>query len=238
VTTGKLAEEYFRLPEEEHRRLWTNCTQAVIDASCREFQLQQTDQLRQRYEASGADSPLLFIDNGDLSEVKLLCPRCHDRSLCLRQVVVWADCRTDCGHRYQWIDSEELGCPRCEHRPHAFEINEELSGGAASCVCWCGCSSHTVCRTHEDAFCPKCGQLPQAYEREGIAYCGLHHHPMIPYRLPSSFLFQEPVARGHQASFPRARIFGVANDGEGIESRYCEVCDGLYRDWLKARGLA
>src|SRR5205814_1328437 len=116
-----------------------------------------TDRLRRRYQEPTSFGAAVFIDEHDISEAQLFCPRCHERHLRLAQVGVWANCRTDCSHRYRWVDSEEQGCPRCGHRPHSFEIEEEPAVlGSSGCVCSCGCSSYTVCRSHEDVFCPKC----------------------------------------------------------------------------------
>lgn len=235
VRTGQLAEEYFQLPEDERRRLWTTCTSEEIAARCREVEAESTDRLRRRYEASASVGLVLFINEHDFSDAQLLCPRCHQNNLRLRQVVVWANCRTDCGHRYRCADSEERGCPICGHRPHSFEIEEEPAAhGSSGCVCWCGCSSHTVCRSHEDGICPKCGNLPSGYEREGIPYCGLHHRRLIPYRMPANFLFIEPVCRGETHRFPHAKIWGESSEGkESVQGGYCESCESARREWMK-----
>ncbi len=228
IKTGRLIEESFVLPEDEQRQLMTRGTRAEIGARCAEVEREIIEQLRARR----SPDVLLFIDQQDTDETPLLCTRCHKKTLRLLHVIVWANCRTDCGNRYPWTDSEEQGCPTCSHRPHSFEIEGE---GEISerCVCYCRCSSRTVCRSYEDGYCPKCGSLPSSYELNGIASCGLHHRQMIPYRLPSGFLFMEPGCRSASHRFPHARIWGeAAPNTDAIEGGYCESCDAMRNEWL------
>ncbi|MFO0797597.1 MAG: hypothetical protein U0804_08965 [Gemmataceae bacterium] len=235
VHSGRLGEEHFQLTEEERRRLWTNSTVEEIAAHCLEVEEETTNRLRRRYVESVSAGMVLFINDHDTSSAELPCPGCHQRTLRFGQVVVWAKCRTDCGRRYLWLDSEVPGCPSCGHRPHSFEIEDENSDqGSPSCVCWCPCSSHTVCHRYENGFCPKCGSTPHGYELNGIPHCGLHHRRLIPYRVPANFLLRETVYSGESYRFPNARIWGEAFEREeSVPGGYCENCEAARREWMK-----
>ncbi len=234
VRTGRLAEEHFRLPDDEQRRLMSKCTTDEIAARRRGVEEELTGRLRERYRVNNLDNNSLIIDERDRTEAKLLCSRCHRTTLKIQQVIVWANCRTDCAHRYQWIDSEELGCPICSHRPHSFQIEDNSSGSAMQPdICSCGCSSYITCCDHEDCFCPKCCKRPTGYEHNGIAYCGLHHRQLIIYKIPLNFLLMTAYHCRDSDLFPNAKLFGEARDGEeSLQCGYCDRCEVARCEWM------
>jgi hypothetical protein len=163
------------------------------------------------------------------------CPSCRNKTLTVEQVAVEAHCKSDCGHRHQWPDSEAAGCPKCGHRPHRFrtEIEPRLAGLPRT-TCSCRCSSSTDCVSHGDGFCPKCGELPVVYETGGEHFCGIHHEPMLPYRVPANFLFVETDSRWVAEQFPNAKLWGDAPGGTGcVPGLCCTACESDHQRWLE-----
>ena len=159
---SRLSESYFQMPVDEQRRLLTNCSESEIKRHTSAFERQIIEGLRSAAGSELKSSKWTLIDECDLNDAKLVCRKCNGATLLLRQVTVWAVCRTDCDRRYLWKDSEEIGCPICEHRPHSFEMELDQPRNALHpTICYCGCSSHTVCNDNGqiDCFCPKCGEL-------------------------------------------------------------------------------
>ena len=159
------------------------------------------------------------------------CPQCSEISLQVEAVDVIAYCRTDCGHQYQWLDSETTGCPLCNHRPHRFRINCDPDS-ANRTTSHCPCSSSMDSADHVDAFCPKCGGLPVSYYRDGRCFCGLHHACMEPYRAPSNFLFIHASAQFVSDRFPNAKLWGDCDAEDALSSTYCPKCEVDHQAWL------
>ena len=161
------------------------------------------------------------------------CPNCSNNTLRIVAVLVTAFCNTDCGHEYQWHDSEEPGCPRCNHRPHRFRIEaeDEFTRNDRT-FSHCPCSSSMDSASHADAYCPKCGELPVRYHVNNQSYCGIHHTPMAPYSAPSNFLFIEAAARWVSDRFPNAKLWGNSEADDSLPSTYCPTCESDHQVWL------
>lgn len=164
-----------------------------------------------------------------------LCPTCGHNSLRVQQVYVTAICTSDCRHEYQWLDSEQRGCPRCGTRPHRFQVDlESRFSDQARTTSSCRCRSGLDSASHLDAYCPKCGKLPTRYVTGGRAYCGAHHTPLQPYRCPGNYLFIESSSRRAADQFPNAKLWGDAESADHEPSSYCPTCESEHRRWLAA----
>ena len=119
-------------------------------------------------------------------DARLNCPQCRNETLCIERVVAMAHCK--CGLEYEWPDSEAAGCPQCGHRPHRFRTEHEPADlprtPERSPACRCSSSLDSI--SHVDAFCPKCGELPETYNLGDKSYCGVHHEPLHAYRVPET----------------------------------------------------
>lgn len=164
------------------------------------------------------------------------CPRCHHLSLHVAPVDVTAVCEAGCTHEYQWHDSEDAGCPICKHRPHRFHIDSELRfAHHARTTSSCPCSSSMDSASHVDAYCPKCGELPDRYDTNGHSFCGRHHAEMAPYAVPKDLFFMEPTARWISNQFPNAKLWGDAEVVEAWMLMYCPVCESEHQRWLATK---
>lgn len=161
------------------------------------------------------------------------CPQCGNDTLTLNHVHVIAICKADCGHEYQWPDSEEHRCPECDCRPHAFRTeSEEQFASQPRTICSCRCSSATDCTSHVDGYCPKCGRLPSAYHADNKQFCGMHHEVMLPYNVPGNFIFMHPHAPTEK--FQNAKRWGDAIDtSDGLSGSYCLLCETDRKRWLE-----
>ncbi|WP_425395585.1 hypothetical protein [Aeoliella sp.] len=165
---------------------------------------------------------------------RLPCPQCSRSSLKIVQVRVVANCKADCGHEYRWLDSESRGCPRCNHRPHAFSADlEPAFADQGRVISSCPCSSNLESAAHTDAYCPKCGELPEKYRVDGREFCGMHHVALQPYDAPSNFLFIHTAASHAADQFPNAKHWGDAT-GEAHASMYCPNCESDHQTWLES----
>jgi len=222
---------YHQTPRDDKmaRRHATARMREIEDAIRRTFIERQQATLRNRYESDGT----CVFDPPPNSRFR--CPDCGDDSLILDQVRVVAVCKADCAHEYDWPDSEEHGCPQCDYRPHAFRAESEArSEEHARTICFCPCSSTTDCTSHTDGYCPKCGALPDVYTVKEESFCGEHHEEMIPYNVPSNFVFRLPNApRGR---VPNAKFWGDATDeSDSVAGSYCVLCENEYRSWLESQ---
>jgi hypothetical protein len=78
--------------------------------------------------------------------------------------------------------------------------------------------------------------LPDAYNIDGVCFCGIHNERMAPYRAPENFLFIEHLARGADDQFPNAKLWGDApEDTEGIHTHFCASCEADHQRWLQAK---
>jgi predicted nucleic-acid-binding Zn-ribbon protein len=164
------------------------------------------------------------------------CPDCGNDSLVLDQVHVTAICKADCGHEYEWLDSETAGCPRCGYRPHRFQTEHEPRfADRPRSICWCPCSSSTDAISHVDAYCPKCGELPDEYQVDGVVFCGIHYERLLPYELPANFLFIENESRWVARHFPNGKLWGDASvNADSREGSYCPSCESDHQRWLQS----
>lgn len=161
------------------------------------------------------------------------CPQCEQEKLSLAQVDVIADCKSGCGHEYRWDDSEQQGCPKCEHRPHRFQVDfEPRLKSLPRTTSFCPCSSTLESAIHSDAFCPKCGGLPDAYLVNEASYCGMHHTRLQTYRLPRNWLFILTSSRWVGDRFPNAKLWGDALDNDAIDGLFCEQCEETHQLWI------
>ncbi len=167
------------------------------------------------------------------------CPVCNNHSLILKKVHVVAFCNADCGHEYEWPDSETSGCPRCGYRPHRFQTeHEEQFANHPRTICWCPCSSSTDAISHVDGYCPKCGELPNEYQLHDVVFCGMHHERLLPYELPANFLFIETESRWVAHRFPNAKLWGDAAPGEEKHAGlYCPLCESDHQRWLQSHAV-
>src|SRR5206468_5430499 len=134
------------------------------------------------------------------------CPQCGRDTLRIDQAYVTAFCRSDCGREYQWHDSEQQGCPKCNHRPHRFAVDTDATFvGQCRTESFCPCSSSLDSVSHLDAYCPKCGHVPNSYQTDGHSFCGIHHEWLRPYQAPENFLFIETASRWVADRFPNAK---------------------------------
>lgn len=202
-------------------------SKARADELHRVFVKPATQDLASEY----ADQPR-FTFNPEVGST-FRCCNCGREALRIEQEKVTAFCRTDCGLEYQWHDSEQLGCPKCKSRPHRFladtDANFDGQDRTESC---CGCSASMDSASHVDAFCPKCGQLPNHYETKGLSFCGLHHERLHPYHIPGNFLFIEIASVRVANRFPNAKLWGDANTEDSLEGSYCPTCELEHQRWL------
>lgn len=173
----------------------------------------------------------------------LVCPECRQKCLRVDQVRVTAYCKRDCGLEYQWQDSEEHGCPKCNYRPHGFQVDLDLhSARKERVVSSCPCSSSMESASHIDAYCPKCGALPTRYRIDGHAICGLHHVEMQEYQVPGNCLFMQPIGwlaeRTDQTDqFPNAKPWGDAETDDFIVDSYCPLCESNQQNWIATNDI-
>lgn len=165
------------------------------------------------------------------------CPKCEQGTLRIDRVQVSAFCKSDCGHEYLWHDSEQHGCPKCNHRPHRFAVDTDATfAGQSRTESFCPCSSSMDSSSHIDAYCPKCGQLPNSYQTNGHPFCGLHHDRLRPYEMPSNFWFIETAPSWVADRFPNAKLWGDADADESVASSYCPACEEDHQSWLATEG--
>jgi hypothetical protein len=164
------------------------------------------------------------------------CPRCRKDTLVLKQVSVIAYCKTGCEYKYEWCDSEVGGCPKCGYRPHRFQTEHEDEFAAhPRTTCWCPCSSSTDSISHVDGYCPKCGNLPDAYDVAGGHFCGKHQELMRTYKHSGNFLVIETDSRWVEDQFPNAKLWGDAGVSvDSIDSFYCASCESDRQRWLES----
>lgn len=178
-----------------------------------------------------ADQPYSAFNPGIGST--FTCLKCGQGTLRIDQVQVTAFCKSDCGHEYQWHDSEEHGCPKCNHRPHRFGADIEAKfAGQGRTESFCPCSSSMDSASPLDAYCPKCGQLPVSYKTNGHTFCGIHHETLRPYQVPGNFLFIETSSRGVADRFPNAKLWGDADSDDAAVASYCPTCELEHQGWL------
>jgi hypothetical protein len=229
TSTGHLTDHSRSLPEELVDLIQLG--KACADELHRPFTESVTQQLLRKY----ADRPDTAF-NPD-SGTMFACPKCRGGTLRVEQVKVTAICKGDCGHKYQWRDSEQHGCPRCSYRPHRFSADAEpIFRGEARTESFCPCSSSMDSASPDDAYCPKCGQLPRSYRTKGLALCGIHHEAMRPYRVPGNFLFIEPPSRWALDRFPNAKLWGDADSDDSAVTWYCPSCELEHQRWLATEG--
>lgn len=228
LQTGSLTDLAYKLPE-EHANLiqLSKVTKSDADEIHRQFAIATSCELRNRF--SGQADTTFDPEIGSVHR----CPSCSRESLRLEQAYVVAHCKLDCGHEYQWHDTEQHGCPKCNHRPHRFSVDmEESFQGAKRVRSGCRCSSGLDSVSHLDAYCPKCGALPVVYEITGAEYCGKHHVVMETYLAPSNFLFISTVGLPPYDLFPRCKPWGDAGEGdEGEPMKFCPICEGECEQW-------
>lgn len=166
------------------------------------------------------------------------CPRCNKLTLRILQVHVTAFCKDECGYEYQWKDSEERGCPRCNYRPHHFRSDEEqIFDQAPRTMSACRCSSYMDSALHQDAYCPKCGELPVSYRYNDLSICGKHHLTMQPYKMPGNFLFTQPFDIWGKYDTPNAKHWGDSNADDAITSSFCTACEEELQAFLEAEEI-
>jgi len=164
---------------------------------------------------------------------KFRCPKCSNSTLQMASVYVTAFCKTDCGHEYQWHDSEERGCPLCSHRPHRFRVDsEDEFASVGRTISHCPCSSSMNSASYADAYCPKCGELPVSYHVNSQSFCGMHFVQMKPYQAPRNFIFIEAPARWVADQFPNAKLWGDSNADDSLPFTYCPICESHHQTWL------
>ena len=162
-----------------------------------------------------------------------VCPNCCQSTLRMGQVHVKAFCTTDCGNEFPWPDSELQGCPKCNHRPHRFEVDTDaVFASPARTLSYCPCSSSMGSGSPVATYCPKCGQLPVSYETNGHSFCGIHHERLLPYQAPGNLLFMEASARWVAHRFPNAKLWGDADSDDSIATSYCPECEQDHQHWL------
>lgn len=169
---------------------------------------------------------------------RFACPKCRHETVRVDQVHVTAFCKSDCRHEYQWHDSEQHGCPKCNHRPHRFETDTDATfAGQSRTESFCRCSSSMDSASPTDAYCPKCGRLPVSYQTNGHSYCGIHHERLRPYQVPGNFLFIETSSRWWVADrFPNAKLWGDADSDDAAAASYCPACELDHQRWLATKG--
>jgi hypothetical protein len=82
--------------------------------------------------------------------------------------------------------------------------------------------------------CPECGESPANYERDGVAFCGLHETAMLPCRITGQFLLTTFTDEFKQAwkRFPNANVDGEPRAGQDVfDSHCCPECERLLRSW-------
>ncbi len=82
-------------------------------------------------------------------------------------------------------------------------------------------------------LCPKCGRLPVRYVLDNEPYCWVHRKRLVSsYRTSSAFLLIDYVWRGHERSFPNAKLYTVPDEqvagGDEIVFSFCEECQRTY----------
>lgn len=165
------------------------------------------------------------------------CFNCRRETLRIEQEQVTAFCKSDCGHEYQWHDSEQAGCPKCRSRPHRFRADTDaIFVGKDRTESSCPCGSSMNSASHVDAFCPKCGELPHHYETKGLSFCGMHHEGLRPYHIPGNFLFIEISSARVANRFPNAKLWGNADTEDSVEGSYCPTCELEHQRWLATEG--
>ena len=226
TTTGQLTDVSRSLPDSEVDQI--QLSKIAADKLHRPFLESVTRELRIQF----ASQPDCVFEPP--SESSFPCPQCGNDTLTLNHVQVIAICKPDCGHEFQWADSEQHGCPKCDHRPHGFRTEtEEQFAGQPRVICSCRCSSATDCTSHADGFCPKCGRLPSAYRVGNKRFCGMHHEEMLPYNVPGNFIFNLP--RAPTDVFPKAKFWGDAPDeADSVSSFYCVKCEAEYQRWIES----
>lgn len=225
IANGNLTDVVHSLPDEQVGLIQRSEVKA--ETFHKPFVTAVTEDLRAQF-AKIAD----FVFNPTIPS-NFACPTCRNYSLCLENVYVKAFCRTDCGHEYQWHDSEQFGCPKCTHRPHSFQVDFEPTLFKQNrTLSFCSCSSRLDSNSHVDAFCPKCGQLPESYENEEGLFCGIHHFRLLPYQVPKDFLFIETWSRWEAHRFPNAKHWGDADSKDSVDSSYCKACEADHQHWL------
>ena len=58
---------------------------------------------------------------------------------------------------------------------------------------FCPCSSSLDSVSHLDAYCPKCGHVPNSYQTDGHSFCGIHHEWLRPYQAPDLLFVGLPI---------------------------------------------
>lgn len=115
--TGQLHDVCRSLPDDQVDQIQLSKVQASVHHG--PFVETVTRELIEQYASRDEE----VFDPG-ISE-RFLCPECSRSTLRIIPVRVTALCKTDCGHEYQWHDSEERGCPLCSYRPHRFRVDSE-----------------------------------------------------------------------------------------------------------------
>jgi rubredoxin len=230
TSTGQLTDRSLSLPKDQVDLIQLSKVRA--DALHRPFVESATQELLSHY----AGQPQ-YAFNPDISST-FKCPNCHLSKLRLDQVFVKAFCRSDCDHAYQWFDSEQHGCPKCDYRPHRFEADTDaMFAGHSRTESCCPCSSSMNSASPIDAYCPKCGQLPTSYQMNGLSFCGNHHERLVPYQAPGNFLFIETPSRWVADRFPNAKLWGDADSDDSIASTYCPACELDHQRWLASASV-
>lgn len=225
IETGELTDISRELPENDAREIQLGKKSArdvhpsYVESVTRELRQQFTGQAKYAFDPT--------------PESAFLCPSCRQSSLRVQQVAVTAYCTSDCGFKFQWLDSEEHGCPICNHRPHRFRTESESQfAGEARTLSSCDCSSTLDSHSHIDAYCPKCGGLPTSYTVNDRSYCGIHHTDLISYRAPGNILFIEARARWVTHQFPNAKLWGDSDSDDSISASFCPACESDHQCWL------
>lgn len=229
ICAGRLTDLSRSLPKDQVNLIQLSKVRA--DELHRPFIESATHELLNQY----SDRPHFAFnpDNGNTFP----CPECRQDTLRIDQVFVTASCRSDCGHEYQWHDSEQHGCPKCNHRPHRFAVDTEVTfAGESRTESFCPCSSSMHSASHIDAYCPKCGQLPNTYQTNDHSFCGIHHERLRPYAAPANILFINTSARWVADRFPNAKLWGDADADDSVASSYCPACEKDHQCWLATEG--